>query len=159
MSIGLSSSCLFPSLSPFPVSLRVGVMIISWLVAEVLFPQAPLCVKSSHSIDMWTSSGWWNSVVMNKWDGASARGPQTLHANAESCCFPRAVPVERLMEVCRDAYSNQHLHRSTPREQKKREREEKQERGWVGESQRERKGSWVAWPMLIWRQIILHQPQ
>lgn len=30
-------------------------MIISWLASEVVFPEALLCAKSSHSIDMWTS--------------------------------------------------------------------------------------------------------
>lgn len=73
-------------------------MIISWLASEVLFPEAPLCAKSSHSIDMWTSSSWWNAIVMNKWGIASAVGPWTKrtlpswHANAESCSLP-VLPV------------------------------------------------------------------
>lgn len=73
-------------------------MIISWLASEVLFPEAPLCAKSSHSFDMWTSSSWWNAIVMNKWGIASAVGPWTKrtlpswHANAESCSLP-VLPV------------------------------------------------------------------
>lgn len=73
-------------------------MIISWLASKVLFPKAPLCAKSSHSIDMWTSSSWWNAIVMNKWGRASAVGPWTertlpsWHANAESCSRP-VLPV------------------------------------------------------------------
>lgn len=73
-------------------------MIISWLASEVFFPEAPLCAKSSHSIDMWTSSSWWNAIVMTKWGRASAEGPWTKrtlpswHANAESCSLP-VLPV------------------------------------------------------------------
>lgn len=73
-------------------------MIISWLAGEVLFPEAPLCAKSSHSFDMWTSSSWWNAIVMNKWGIASAVGPRTKrtlpswHANGESCSLP-VLPV------------------------------------------------------------------
>lgn len=89
-------------------------MIISWLADEVLFPEAPLCAKSSHSIDMWTSSSWWNAIVMNKWGRASAVGPQTKrtllswHANAESCS-PLVLPVGPSWKCSRDAYSKRRL--------------------------------------------------
>lgn len=52
-------------------------MKINRLAAEVFYPEAPLCAKSSHSIGMWTSSSWWNVIVMNKWDRASEVGCQT----------------------------------------------------------------------------------
>lgn len=128
-------------------------MIISWLASEVLFPEAPLCAKSSHSFDMWTSSSWWNAIVMNKWGIASAVGPRTKrtlpswHANGESCSLP-VLPVGpswkcEEMHIQTNAFWGGCIYRVRAK-------------GWEGEGKKTLCG---LGQMLILRQIILHHAQ